>query len=151
MQSNKSLDVLSKNLNNDLKSLLHWFKANKLSLNISKTELIIFCKNTAGTDQSLKLKLDGKRLHSSESVKHYWKLLREYLQWNDQIGQVKVKLNRAIGILSKIRYNANPTILKVVYHSLLGSNLLYGAQFWGKTNLANPSSIQVLQLVKLYF
>ena len=39
MQSNKSLDVLSKNLNKDLKSLSQWLKANKLSLNISKTKL----------------------------------------------------------------------------------------------------------------
>ena len=39
MQSNKSLDVLSKNLNKDLKCLLQWLKANKLSLDISKTEL----------------------------------------------------------------------------------------------------------------
>ena len=58
---------------------------------------------------------------------------------------VKIKLNRAIGILSKIRHNTNSAILKVVYHSLFGSNLLYGAQLWGKTNLANQNSTQFLQ------
>ena len=36
MQSNKFLDVLSKNLNKDLASLSHWLKANKLSLSISE-------------------------------------------------------------------------------------------------------------------
>ena len=51
----------------------------------------------------------------------------------------------AFGILSKIRHNVNPTILKVVYYSLFGSNLLYGAQLWGQTNLVNQNSIQVLQ------
>ena len=56
----------------------------------------------------------------------------EHLQWNDQIAHVKINLNHAIGILSKIRYNANPAILEVVYHSLFGSNLLYGPQLWGK-------------------
>ena len=145
MQSNKSLDVLSKNLNKDLKSLSQWLKANKLCLNISKTELIIFHRNTASIDHTLKLKLDGKRLGPSQSVKYLGVILDEHLQWNDQIAQVKIKLNRAIGILSKIRHNANPTILKVVYHSLFGSNLLYGAQLWGQTNLANQNSIQVLQ------
>ena len=64
MQSNESLDVLSKNLNKDLKSLSQWLKANKLSLNISKTKLIIFHRNTASIDHTLKLKLDGKRLSS---------------------------------------------------------------------------------------
>ena len=96
-------------------------------------------------DHSLKLKLDEKTLSPSQSVKYLGVLLDEHLQWNDQIAQVKIKLSRAIGILSKIRYNANPTILKVVHNSLFGSNLLYGAQLWGLTNLANQNSIQVLQ------
>ena len=145
MQSYKFLDVLSKNLNKDLKSLSQWLKANKLCLNVSKTELIIFHRNTAIIDHILKLKLDGKRLSPSQSVKYLGVILDEHLQWNDQIAHVKVKLNRAIGILSKIRHNANPTTLKVVYHSLFGSDLLYGAQLWGQTNLANQNSIQVLQ------
>ena len=83
MQSNKSLDVLSKNLNKDLKSLSQWLKANKLSLNISKTKLIIFHRNTASIDHTLKLKLDGKRLSSSKLVKYLGVLLDEHLQWND--------------------------------------------------------------------
>ena len=33
----------------------------------------------------------------------------------------------------------------MVYHSLFRSNLLYGTQLWGQTNLANQNSIQVLQ------
>ena len=154
MQSNKSLDVLSKNLNKDLKSLSQWLKANKVGLNISKTKLIIFHRNTASIDHTLKLKLDGNRLSSSKLVKYLGVLLDEHLQWNDQLAHVKIKLNRAIGILCKIRHNTNPTILKVVYHSLFGSNLLYSAQQWGQTNLANQNSIQVLQncaIRKIYF
>ena len=142
MQSNKSLDVLSKNLNKDVKSLSQWLKANKLSLNISKTKLIIFHRNTASIDHSLKLKLDGKKLSPSQSIKYLGVLLDEQLQWNDQIAQVKIKLNHAIGIL---RHNANPAILKVIYHSLFGCNLLYSAQLCGQTNLANQNSVQVLQ------
>ena len=97
IQSNKSLDVISKNLNKDLKSLSQWLKANKLSLNISKTKLIIFHRNTASRDHSLKLKLDGKRLSPSQSVKYLGVLLDEHLQWNDQITLIKIKLNHAIG------------------------------------------------------
>ena len=48
-------------------------------------------------------------------------------------------------ILSKIRHNANPVILKMVYNSSFGSIVLYGAHLCGKTKLANQNSIQVLQ------
>ena len=143
MQSNKSFDVLLKNLNKDLKSLPQWLKANKLSLNISKIELIIFQRNTASIDHSLKFELDGKKLSTSQSVKYFRVLLEQthsqlLIQWSDQITQVKIKLNRAIGILSKIRHNANPAILKVVYHSIFGTNLLYGAQL-GRQNQLGKS------------
>ena len=124
---------------------MQWLKAKKLSLNISKTKLIIFHRNTASIDHILKLKLDGKTLIPSASVKYLGGLLDKHLQWNDQIAHVKIKLNRAIAILSKIRHNANPTILKAVCHFLFGSNILYSAQLWGQTNLANQNSFQVLQ------
>ena len=56
-----------------------------------------------------------------------------------------MKLNRAIGILSKLRHNTSPKILKLIYHSLFGSHLLYGAQLWGQTNAENQEKIQMLQ------
>ena len=38
----KSLKQLQKHLNLDLRNLCNWLKANKISLNASKTELLIF-------------------------------------------------------------------------------------------------------------
>ena len=43
---------------------------------------------------------------------------------DDQIAHLKIKLNRAIIILSKIRHKTKPTMLKVMYHSFFESNLL---------------------------
>ena len=48
-----------------------------------------------------------------------------------------------------VRHNANPTILKVVYHSLLGSNLLYGAQLWGQTILLSKSKLNSIKFYKI--
>ena len=64
--SGESLEVLAKKLNQDLKSLSQWLKANKLSLNVKKTELIIFRQKAAKIDYSIKFKLDGTRLNSCE-------------------------------------------------------------------------------------
>ena len=45
--SNKSLELLAKKMNQDPKNISQWLKANKLSLNVKQTELIIFHpKNT---------------------------------------------------------------------------------------------------------
>ena len=87
------------------------YKENKLSLNISKVESIIFHRKTASIDHSFKFKRDGKRSSPSQSVKYTGVLLVKHLHWNNQISRVKIKLNHAIGINSKIRHNANPIIL----------------------------------------
>ena len=94
-----------------------------------------------------KFKLDGKRLVPTKSVKYLGVLLDEHLHWNEQISQVKMKLNRAIGILSKLRYNANLSVLKIIYYSLLfSSHLLYGSQLWGQKTLKTQTTFQALQI-----
>ena len=92
-----------------------------------------------------KFKLDGKRLVPTKSVKYLGVLLDEHLHWNEQVSQVKVKLNRAIGILSKLRYNANLSVLKIIYHSLFGSHLLYSSQIWGVKDSEGTDYFQTLQ------
>ena len=66
------------------------------------------------------------------SVKYLGVLIDEHLLWNKQIVQIKMRLNHAIGMLSKLRINANFNILKTAYHSLFESHLQNGAQLWAK-------------------
>ena len=98
LQSGKSLEGLAKKLNQDLKSLSQWLKANKLSLNVKKTKLIIFRRKAADIDYGIKFKLDGKRLTPVNTVKYLGILLDEHLRWSKQLAHVQVKLNRGIGI-----------------------------------------------------
>ena len=53
---------LNKFVNFDLKKLSNWLNANKISLNVSKTELIMFKRRLKKLDFNLKLKLNGKTL-----------------------------------------------------------------------------------------
>ena len=61
LQSHSSLETLVKRMNLDLKNLSQWLKANKLSINATKTEFNIFHSSSKKTDHSLKFKLDGKK------------------------------------------------------------------------------------------
>ena len=57
-----SIKKLSKFVNFDLKNLSNWLNANKISLNVSKTELIMFKPRIKKVDFGLKLKLNQKRI-----------------------------------------------------------------------------------------
>ena len=55
-----SIKKLNKFVNFNLKNLSSWLNANKISLNVSKTELIMFKPRMKKIDFDLKLKLNGK-------------------------------------------------------------------------------------------
>ena len=68
-------------------------------------------------------------------------LLDEHLKWTKQVIQVKIKLNQATDILSKLQNITNRNTLKMIYHSLFGSDLHYGAQLCGQPNTKNQKQI----------
>ena len=56
-----------------------WLRANKLSLNIEKTELVEFQRQNTKLDNSFKIKLDRKRIFPTSSVKYLGVLVDEHL------------------------------------------------------------------------
>ena len=68
--TNKSVKNLNKLVNHDMKQLNNWLSANKISLNVEKTELVIFKSPRKVLSDEIKIKLTGKRLYPSNSVKY---------------------------------------------------------------------------------
>ena len=91
------------------------------------------------------IKLDGVKLNPSKNVRYLGVLLDNELKWSTHVAQLKMKLNRAIGILSKLRYNLPLATLKMVYHSIFSSHILYGIQVWSQNSQTIKTKIQSLQ------
>ena len=62
---NSCVKPINKPVNYDLKNLSNWLKANKISLNVGKTELVLFTSSKKQLDCDLKIKLNGKRLYEN--------------------------------------------------------------------------------------
>ena len=60
--------------------------------------------------------------------------MEEHLDWNLHINLLKCKLNRAIGILSKIRHYVPKFLLNTLYFPIFHSHLIYSCQIWGQNN-----------------
>ena len=67
---NNPAKKLTRDLNMELRSLSKWLMANKISLNTSKTELIIFRSKWKKIDYDIKIKMNGKKLIPSPFVKY---------------------------------------------------------------------------------
>ena len=146
----KNLAVIQKQVNHDLKSLCTWLRANKISLNASKTELIIFRDPKKKLSQDLKIKINGKRLTPSKFVKYLGIYIDCHLNWKTHQTKIYLKLSRAVGMLSKVRHYVNSQTLLMIYYGIFSCHLIYGSQIWGQHNSVT-SKLQILQNKALRF
>jgi len=141
-----SLKQLAKQMNLDLRLLCHWLNANKISLNASKTEYIIFKHALKPMNYDFKLFINGKRLIPSDCIKYLGVLLDSDLSWKSQINNTVLKLKRANGALAKLRHFVPLNVLIQVYYAIFHSHLQYCIQIWGQPNNSTLiNSITVLQ------
>ena len=134
---------LQKQVNLDLKILYQWMLANMITLNTSKTEFIIFHKSGVKPPQ-LKIKLNGEKLYTSQYIKYVGILLDSTLSFKFHFKNLKLKLNRANGMLAKARHYMNTENLKILYYAIFNSHLIYGCQVWGQ--IKNYHTLKISQL-----
>ena len=139
----KDYKTLQRKVNYDLFSLHKWLTANKISLNEAKTELIYFRKS--GSAPTLNIKLHGKTLVPTKSVKYLGIYLDEFLSGDAQCSELIKKLNRANGMLAKARHYVPNLELKNIYHAIFSSHTLYGSQVWTPKLLSVSDKISRLQ------
>lgn len=128
--SGKKLSTIEAIVNYELKLLVNWLNCNKLSLNVSKTELIIFKPLEKNGDITISIKLNGNKLKLQNSVTYVGIVLDDCLNWNEQLSNVCLKLSKCIGYLSKLRHYINWNGLVNIYYSLFHSHLLCGCLCW---------------------
>lgn len=142
--ADKSLKKINKHINHDLALITTWLRANKISLNTSKTEIIIFRSKRKTITKKLNFRISGQKIPISKTVKYLGVILNENLSWDSHMDYILPKLNRGLGLLSKIRYCVPNFLLRTIYFCLFNSHLIYASQVWAqqKTIL---QKLQVLQ------
>ena len=112
-------------MNKDLRSLSKWLIANKITLDITKIEALIFkCKGRV-FDTDLKLKLCCKKLFTGKSVKYLGVILDECLQWSFHINQLCLRLIKTRAMLCKICHYVNETTLSSVYYAISSNHTFH--------------------------
>ena len=115
--------------------LVQWLQANKIALNVNKTDIVIFRSPRKQITKKMNFHLSGQKIRQKTCVKYLGVLIDEHLLFKDHIKFLKQKLNRANGILAKLRHHLpSDDILKTVYYSLFDTHLRYACQVWGQSN-----------------
>ena len=119
------MHAISNTLNKDLREFSFWLNANKIALNVAKTEIILFKTRNKNYDTDLKIKLCRKRIYASQCVKYLSVFIDENLNWKKHINQISTKLIKGNAMLSKLRHFVNKDILLSVYYGIFHSHLAY--------------------------
>ena len=131
--TDKSMKRINKHINRDLKLVVESIRANKLSLNTSKTELVIFKSKNKIVTKHLNFRISGQIIKPSSQVKYLGIMLQDDLHWNSHLTKLRKKLSRSVGLLSKVTYYVPKYLLRTIYHSIFNSHLIYACEIWGQT------------------
>ena len=121
-----------------------WLRANKISLNTSKTEIVLFRSKRKTITKKLNFRISGQNIPISKSVKYLGVMLNENLSWDSHMAYILPKLNRGLGLLSKIRYYVPKFLLRTIYFCLFNSHLIYASQIWAQ----QKTILQKLQILQ---
>ena len=83
-------------MNHDLRLLNEWLRANKISLNANKTEIIIFKRKNKKIEKKLNFRVSGQKINTTTTVKYLGVHLNDSLTWNTHLENLLPKLNRAM-------------------------------------------------------
>ncbi len=146
--SHKNLSFLSNVVNEELKVVCDWFKANKLSLNAKKTNLMFLgtAKQTLNIDEnSVNIYLDGCKLNRVRDAKFLGITIDENLTWKKQVETVCKLCSRNIAVLNKVKEFLPNSAMYQLYCTLILPYLNYGLLLWGNVNNEYLNKIFLLQ------
>ena len=70
----------------------------------------------------------GKKIEPKHHAKYLVVILDKHLSFNEYMNTPKQKLNRANGILAKLRYYISANTLKRIYFALFDSHITFACQ-----------------------
>ena len=106
LYSNSDIWELMRLVNTELLILSDWFKANRLSLNIQKTNFMLFGYKHIPKDNSkdFHIKIDSTNISRVETTKYPGVIIDEQLKWQHHTSYVAMKLAKSLGILNRLKY-----------------------------------------------
>jgi len=134
--SHKDVNILCNTVNNELKEVCNWFKANKLSLNTKKTNLMFLGSRyqTKNISDSREIFLDGCKLNRVCKATFLGITIDENLTWKNHITDICSKCSRSIGVLNKVKSFLPKRSLHQLYCSLVLPYINYGILLWGNAS-----------------
>ena len=110
-------------------NIMDWFRANKLTLNLNKTECLIF--HPSGKPIKIELKLGNELISSVETTKFLGMWIDNQLSWKKHISHVVMKIKQNVNLLKVSNNYLTGSTKRMIYYAHIYSHISYGLVLWG--------------------
>ena len=135
-------------INMDFSNVYSWLCANKLSLNIAKTNCMLICnyqKVRFLPTTELNISIEGQTLEQVKNCKYLGLMIDQHLDFNTNTEQLVSKLNRSIGTLKYCSKYLSKNTLISLYNSIVLPHFDYCSTVWSNTSGENITRLQRIQ------
>ena len=108
-----------------MNKLSTWFKTNRLSLNVSKTNCIVIervnCKKFLGV------------------------LIDSKLSWSDHVSYIRHKMSKNLSVMHRVKWLLNKSALYMIYCTLVLPYISYCCEIWENTYKTRIQPLYIIQ------
>ena len=135
-------------LNEDLTNVFNWLQANKLTLNMTKTEfMLIGSRQRLGTlTASPTIRMNSTQVSQVTSTKSLGVIIDDRLDWHSHIEKLTKKIASGIGCLKRVRHLIPASTLHLLYQALVKPHFDYCDIVWGSCGITLRDKLQKLQI-----
>ena len=146
--SHNEINILLEKMNKKLTNVSNWFNANKLSLNVKKTNFSFFQKSSKKDNILLRLpnlNINGFTIERESSTKFLGVWIDENLTWRYHIHIVENKIAKNIGLLYQGKHYLDDNFLKQIYFAYIHAYLDYANIAWASAHKTKLKKVQSKQ------
>ena len=137
-------DDLVQKINIEMEKIYSWVKANKVSLNVDKTNFMLFTPKHFSRSMG-NIYINGTCIMEVTETKFLGVVIDYKLNWSSHIMHINKKIAKGIGIILKARKVFNNETLISLYYTIVYPYLNYCIHVWGKAYNTHLKNLLVLQ------
>ena len=141
--SSSQYEILSTVISHELANLGTWFALNKLSLNVLKTNYMIFTNKNACNN--INIIFDQQLIERVRTTKCLVVVIDDKLSWHYHIAYVYKKLHKSLSVIYKVKNMLNVDSVKYLYNALILPYLFYCCEIWGNASCYLIERVVVVQ------
>ena len=144
--ANRDPDNVTRAINTDLQVIATWIESNKMTMNVSKTRVMVLSRRAARSwAELINVQINGTPIPKQKSIKYLGMTIDNDLSWKTHIGNVRRRMLAAIASIRRLSPYLLPSTKRMLYNALVLPYTDYCSVVWIP---AAPASAKVLSEYK---